>query len=476
MAPPILKSSSTSKQQHKSVSFQTASTDQNDVYPSRKRPRTTTTQQEEDADDDDVYGVDTTYDEGGTASSYEKFHGHRAHNRQSGKAPKDVDKEKEGDGEQEVDATYSLLNEKDTGVPIESFNLQDERTNGEGYFDGGMYVFRRRNREEEEEDAWLQSLEEQQKQLGGVFPTTTRKIGEDNGVGQSSSSSSGDEDALGEGEANNLDRAGQVLEKARVVQQILALLATPKETISDAMRRYGRISKLQTKQKMMTKQRSTTTAAGDNDASNGSVARDNANQCLQRLTSLANTLVMTYNENDVYEKSAEELQLWNQVLVAGQHPQQAAGNGVEYETNERFVTEHSVPDESSRYFDSNSSTAVTRTANIASVQWEYCGQDGNIHGPFSTDQMLQWIRQGYFIGESAVRVRKVHHENACSVTDTTTNAKDAATVEDLMADLEDSDHEDNGEKEETKDDANLQQSSDQSEWMRSDEVDFSSYL
>jgi hypothetical protein len=40
-------------------------------------------------------------------------------------------------------------------------------------------------------------------------------------------------------------------------------------------------------------------------------------------------------------------------------------------------------------------------------QWEYRGQDGTIHGPFTSQQIAQWKSQGYFTGDTAVMMRKV---------------------------------------------------------------------
>lgn len=43
----------------------------------------------------------------------------------------------------------------------------------------------------------------------------------------------------------------------------------------------------------------------------------------------------------------------------------------------------------------------------ADVLWEYRAPDGNIQGPFSSQQMAQWKKAGYFTGDSAVPTRRV---------------------------------------------------------------------
>jgi CD2 antigen cytoplasmic tail-binding protein 2 len=86
------------------------------------------------------------------------------------------------------------------------------------------------------------------------------------------------------------------------------------------------------------------------------------------------------------------------------------------------------------------------------VTWEYRGnQDGELHGPYTTAQMMSWIQAGYFIGEQAVQIRTISKEDKIS------------TVDDLLSDLMDDDEAD-GEDKEVK-----------GEWKSSNDVDFSAY-
>jgi hypothetical protein len=61
-----------------------------------------------------------------------------------------------------MDRSRSLAAE---GIAIEPFHMNQEQSDGTGYFDGDTYVFRKRN-VDEEPDAWLESLAEQQQQQG----------------------------------------------------------------------------------------------------------------------------------------------------------------------------------------------------------------------------------------------------------------------------------------------------------------------
>jgi len=86
------------------------------------------------------------------------------------------------------------------------------------------------------------------------------------------------------------------------------------------------------------------------------------------------------------------------------------------------------------------------------VSWEYRGnQDGQIHGPYTTQQMLAWIQAGYFIGEQAVQIRTIAKSPPESM----------STADDLLSDLmEDDEQEDKQVK---------------GEWTSSNDIDFSIY-
>jgi CD2 antigen cytoplasmic tail-binding protein 2 len=87
------------------------------------------------------------------------------------------------------------------------------------------------------------------------------------------------------------------------------------------------------------------------------------------------------------------------------------------------------------------------------VSWEYRGnQDGQIHGPYATQQMLAWIQAGYFIGEQAVQIRTIAKAAP---------PESMSTADDLLSDLmEDDEQEDKQVK---------------GEWTSSNDIDFSMY-
>jgi len=129
------------------------------------------------------------------------------------------------------------------------------------------------------------------------------------------------------------------------------------------------------------------------------------------------------------------------------------------------VTDNDAVSEMAKADDTADDGATRRPAVSSSdkppVQWEYRGnQDQQIHGPYTTDQMMGWIHAGYFVGEAAVDVRRRVPPGVDGGHGATAAAAGDATA-DLMADLMESDDD-----EESNDNA----------WERSDKVAFKSFL
>lgn len=40
------------------------------------------------------------------------------------------------------------------------------------------------------------------------------------------------------------------------------------------------------------------------------------------------------------------------------------------------------------------------------MKWEYMGQDQQIHGPYTSKEMYEWMQQGFFTGDNAVYMRE----------------------------------------------------------------------
>jgi CD2 antigen cytoplasmic tail-binding protein 2 len=196
------------------------------------------------------------------------------------------------------------------------------------------------------------------------------------------------------------------LTKEQLCQKILPLL-NENETVSRALIRYGRLIK---------------TSRGPREASRASAltgSHSTAMVYLNDLTGAANALLLR-GEVMIYQLTKVEIQ---------------------------------------RYL-SNSHSSLSKQRLIekqAPAKWEYRGQDGALHGPYSTEQMIAWTKAGYFVAEQRVHIRTIREES-----------KQLSTQDDLLNDLIDDDDNEDGPTEGTQ--------LSKGEWEWSTEVDFDSYL
>jgi hypothetical protein len=85
--------------------------------------------------------------------------------------------------------------------------------------------------------------------------------------------------------------------------------------------------------------------------------------------------------------------------------------------------------------------------------WEYKGnQDHQIHGPYTTQEMVGWTQAGYFIGTQAVQIRTV----------AIGQAPKASMADELLSDLMD-------------DDDDKEPLEVRGEWISSNDVNFMAY-
>jgi CD2 antigen cytoplasmic tail-binding protein 2 len=193
-------------------------------------------------------------------------------------------------------------------------------------------------------------------------------------------------------------------------------LVSPSETVTQALVRYGNLLKRKPGRKK---------SVDDDDE-----AQQLARTALNDLTEASNALLLK-GKIDIYQKTRSDLEQ----LLPGDGEEEAATDG------------------KPRSKGDGSSTAA--------VRWEYRGsQDGQIHGPYATRDMLGWIRAGYFVGPSAVSVRTV------AAAPVAAKERNKSLQEDLLDDLMGDDDDDSEKKPEEPV---------RGEWMRSDQVDFTKY-
>ena len=277
-------------------------------------------------------------------------------------------------------------------------------------------------------------------------------------------------------------------------------LLTGNETVFDGLRRLGKIKKKarleEQKRKKMNKNRrgknsveegekeavgSSSSGGGGGSAASAEECdsaadfQSKAMDCFNQLTEAADAL-MSAGEADIYEmkrgsllqRGEEIIKKWTDSQVAAGVGQQAGGGGSSYfgqESQQQQVQSKSSQQHEAHGNDANDSGAI---------MWEYKGQDGNIHGPFTSSQMLSWRSQGFFAGASAVDVR-IYEASSKAEAGSKPEAKsggNADLMDELMDDFDDDDDDDDddGDKGDSAGGAG-----NDNPWKRSDAINFAGF-
>lgn len=382
---------------------------------------------DDDVDDDDEYGGGG----GVVASARELLDAKRERRtkRRSHAAADDDATATADDDATRIDHRTSLAAE---GVPVEPFHMDQERSDGTGYFDGDTYVFRRRrDGDDEEPDAWLDGLDNAA--AGGAgengpMDVKTKQRQQRRRAQDDEEDTEDDGDDDGKSKQSPMDTW---TERDLYAQLWAHLAAATDETVTAALVRCGTVLQPPPPKKP----RRGIGAVPVATAAAVAVSpehRKAAQDSLNALTEAANALLLR-GEMDVYQMRRSEIA----ALLA-----LPAAPGVVV-----------VP---------------RRDDDQGSVAWEYRGnQDGAIHGPYSSAEMLGWTRAGYFVGPAAVRVRTVQKAAPAST--------EVSLQEDLLSDLMDDGDDDDRVKSSSSEDIQPQGLV-RGEWMVSDQIDFNKYV
>jgi CD2 antigen cytoplasmic tail-binding protein 2 len=343
-----------------------------------------------------------------------------------------------------IDNETSLATE---GVKIEPFHMRDEENDGMGYFDGDTYIFRKQPADDDgEPDAWADSLRDEDGN-----PTTD--LARDT-VPKVASSSSGRKSSQ-----ENLDD----WTKEQLYGRILPLVSDT-ETVAKAIRRYGQIVKQQRKQKgggggKNKKYQSSSSKDGGGGGDDEDDEDDNnlAKSCLDDLTGAANALLLQ-GDVDIYDTTRADIL---RMFPSSTSSSIGQNGGMKSSTT------------------TNTTSTSSPSNNKQKVQWEYMGnQDNQLHGPFTTQQMLDWVSSGYFVGPQRVKIRTISEQQEEEEPPQEKKRPELSTEEDLLADLmDDDDDDDDDEKEKEERPAKkLKNNIVKGEWLWSNEIDYKKYF
>lgn len=354
-------------------------------------------------------------------------------------------KEAYNDSEAKRERNSAALNEKTTrdvtddrslmaeGIRVEPFHMKNEQSNGMGYFVGDTYVFRQRRKrrrtqqatedgdedddddddgddddDNQEPDAWLDLIKYQQRKEHADARTTASvqpSHNDENRLDSSEEKNTDNRIHVHSNSSSNSERFDQ-LSETELYARILPIL-NESETVSQAIIRYGKFrsrkaNSYKTSAPATAITTSATTVGIEDGKANRNIANTNVTQSaavavdpvqqmaqdsLQELTSLSSAVLLLQGRVDIYQMTRKDL-----LRCLSRH-----------DTLDGKTSAVTVASTTSRETPSERDIRNNRTN-----RWEYQGRsDGQIHGPYTTQEMMQWIHAGYFIGDAVVYVRLV---------------------------------------------------------------------
>ncbi|XP_062841034.1 CD2 antigen cytoplasmic tail-binding protein 2 isoform X2 [Trichomycterus rosablanca] len=331
----------------------------------------------------------------------------------------DSDEEDEGEDE-DKSSKYNILDtddiegqematiDCDEGVPITPFNLHEEMQ--EGHFDSeGNYFIKK---EKDIRDNWLDNIDwvkikEQpaKKKKKGLSAKRRRRAGDEDEAEEErqreekrgDNEDDDEEEEEGEKEPQVDPLAGL---NPRQLTEALVNLLQPGETVSAGLRRLGGLGGRKKKGRSRDE-------AGEKKKDE---TPDRDPEKLERLTALADRLV-AMGEYEIYQQTYEKLNY--RLKSAGRRAAARQKRGAEGEEDEldmfadRFDEQHGQEKEKSGEEEDENSAVSDE------VMWEYKWENkenSELYGPFSSQQMQDWVDQGYF--KDAVYCRRVDQDGA----------------------------------------------------------------
>lgn len=243
----------------------------------------------------------------------------------------------------------------------------------EGHFDGdGHFQW---NRTKEIKDHWLDNLDWVKiKQQKDGAAATTAESNDERGLADSSSDSEDD------GDANDGKKFDVITSYRRILE-----LMQPKETIKRTLQRLGKQSA-----NISSIERFRRKKAG--------IVDENA-VLVTELTELTNKILTKQGNMDIYQETYEQInakygsKLKGAVLNDDNDALDMYADDFDAKEQNKMTA---GPSGASQKVD-NAAAGTSDVQNDA-VQWEFKWKqsDSECHGPFSTEQMQQWVSDGYF--------------------------------------------------------------------------------
>ncbi|XP_061906209.1 CD2 antigen cytoplasmic tail-binding protein 2 isoform X2 [Entelurus aequoreus] len=322
-----------------------------------------------------------------------------------GKHSLDSDEEDEGENtgsskydilaDDDVDGQENATIDFDEGVSITPFNLEEEME--EGHFDSeGNYFIKK---EQQIRDNWLDNIDwvkikEQpfKQKKKGLAAKRKRRVGDEDEAEEERKREEQQENKDEEEEEEEAEPAEDPLAsytQQQLTEALLELLL-PGETVTAALRRLGGLGG-----RKKSKLRQDGQAAEE-------AKRDT--EKLDRLTSLADRLVAS-GMYGIYQQTHEKLAYTLKGMNSKRPARKTDGEEDELDMfGEEFDEKHAAASQDKDEEDK----AVSEE-----VMWQYKWEnkdDSEVYGPFTSQQMQDWVDEGYF--SSGVYCRRLDQEGS----------------------------------------------------------------
>lgn len=271
--------------------------------------------------------------------------------------------------EDEFEGTEDGPSAPETNVGFTAFNMKEELE--EGHFDkDGHYLW---NKDKQIKDNWLDNIDWVQIKPGSTTDVQKNvKSNESHGLGDSDSDS---------------DTGDIMFDPIPLYKQILEFLK-PGETVSKTLCRLGKgKKKLTTAERWKRKKEQKT-----NDE------EDPNSVSITKLTELANELLTRTGNMDIYQESYEQIKkkIDNGNKHANPSKQEAELDmyADDFDEKEKAKLDDTNNDKTTEATSAEESTSLTEDITW-NLKWSQ-DEDAEIHGPYTTQQMHTWAKEGYF--------------------------------------------------------------------------------
>ncbi|KAJ8402643.1 hypothetical protein AAFF_G00367260 [Aldrovandia affinis] len=308
-----------------------------------------------------------------------------------------LDSDEEDEGKQgEESSKYNILASDDVegqeeatidcdeGCPITPFNLDEEMQ--EGHFDSeGNYFVKK---DEEIRDNWLDNIdwvkikEQPVKRKKGLSAKRRRRAGDEDEAEEEKRREEKQGDSEEEVETEIVEDPLANYSKVQLTEAVVELLL-PGETVAGGLRRLGGLGRKKGKGRVDGKEEGT-----DRDAKK-----------LDRLTALADRLVVK-GEFEIYQQTYEKLAY----KLKGMSSKSEGQKSEEDDDLDMFADQIDGMEGEKEQDKEEKDQGMLSDEVMWEYKWENDGKS-ELYGPFSSQQMQDWVDEGYF--KDGVYCRKV---------------------------------------------------------------------